>query len=551
MSPKKKSGNDKWKIVIVEDSPTQAQQLEYILETHGYQVLSASNGKEAFALLRSDKPNLVISDIVMPEMDGYELCKQIKTDEKLKDVPVILLTVLSDPADVIRGLECGADNFITKPYDERVLFSRIEYLQLNWMMAESKQVQMGVEITFSGQKYFITSDRLQILNLLLSTYEAAVSKSKELEQAQGELRRLNEQLEQRVKARTAALAKANEELKLEITERKRSEHQARERMKELQAFYSLAEITEREGITLDELYQELTNILPKSWRYTENACARIVIGDSEFHTKNFTESAWKQSAPVKVNRSVVGRIDVGYLEQKPEEDEGPFLKEERLLIDTIAERLGHITERKQTEEALGESEERYRTLFESAAQGILIVDTETMKYKYANPAICTMLGYSQEELTKMAVSDIHPKASLEHVLAEFTAQASGEKTLSTLPCLKKDGTIIYANINAAKAIIDGRECNIGFFTDITERKRTQDALKEREERWRSLVENAPNIIMLIDRDRKIQFINNVVAGLDAKDIIGRSIYDYIQPEHHLITKEAVDRVFKTGEPAYY
>jgi two-component system sensor histidine kinase/response regulator len=225
MGVKKKSGNGEWKIVIVEDSPTQAEQLKCIIETHGYHVVAASNGREALALLRSDKPNLVISDIVMPEMDGYELCKQIKTDEKLKDVPVILLTALSDPADVIRGLECGADNFLTKPYDERVLLSRTEYLRLNWRLPESKQVQMGVEITFSGQKYFITSDRLQILNLLLSTYEAAVSKNRQLVQAQGELRRLNEQLEQRVKARTAELVKTNEKLRLEITERKQMQIQ--------------------------------------------------------------------------------------------------------------------------------------------------------------------------------------------------------------------------------------------------------------------------------------------------------------------------------------
>ncbi len=129
-----------------------------------------------------------------------------------------------------------------------------------------------------------------------------------------------------------------------------------------------------------------------------------------------------------------------------------------------------ITEQKQTQEALSESEGRYRTLFESAGEGILIADIETKKFKYTNPAICRMLGYSKEELLKMGVNDIHPKDSLEQVFAEFEAQAKGKKLLSTLPCLKKDGTIIYVDINATKAIIDGKWCNVGFFSDITERK---------------------------------------------------------------------------------
>ena len=132
-----------------------------------------------------------------------------------------------------------------------------------------------------------------------------------------------------------------------------------------------------------------------------------------------------------------------------------------------------ITARKHAEEALRESENRYRTLFESAAEGILIADFETRKIKYTNPAICMMLGYSQEELTKMSVSDIHPKTSLERVLAEFSAQAMGEKTLTSLPCLKKDGTVFYADINVTKAIFNNRECNVGFFTDITGRKRAE------------------------------------------------------------------------------
>jgi CheY-like chemotaxis protein len=100
------------RILIVEDSLTQAGRLKCLLEKNGHPVIVAANGKEALSLLGTRKPDLIISDIIMPEMDGYQLCKQIKSDENLKDIPVILLTALSDPKDVLKGLECNADNFI-------------------------------------------------------------------------------------------------------------------------------------------------------------------------------------------------------------------------------------------------------------------------------------------------------------------------------------------------------------------------------------------------------------------------------------------------------
>jgi PAS domain S-box-containing protein len=87
--------------------------------------------------------------------------------------------------------------------------------------------------------------------------------------------------------------------------------------------------------------------------------------------------------------------------------------------------------------------------------------------------------------------------------------------------------------------------------EVTQRKQAEETLQQSEEKWHSLVENAPNIIMLVDRDRTIQFINHVIAGLDVKDVIGGSIYDYIQPESHDIARETIDRVFETGEPGYY
>lgn len=183
------------KILIAEDSKTQAEGLRFLLEGNDYAVTVAANGKIALDLARQHKPELIISDIVMPEMDGYELCKAIKSDEALKNTPVILVTTLSDLQDVVRGLECGADNFIRKPYDESYLLSRINYLLVNRQLNHDHTMRMGVEIRLAGQTFFITSERQQILDLLISTYEQAIQINNELKQREKELAHSNEVLE--------------------------------------------------------------------------------------------------------------------------------------------------------------------------------------------------------------------------------------------------------------------------------------------------------------------------------------------------------------------
>ena len=200
-------------ILIVEDSPTQAAQLRYILEQHDYRVSFARNGVEALAAIHDHRPTIVISDIVMPEMDGYELCRRIKEESTIADIPIILLTTLNDSRDVIKALENRADNFITKPCNEQFLLSRLQYILANQQLRKSPPADGSIEIFFSGQKYRFASDPMQIIDLLLSTFDNAIQKNLELERAnreqvksQLELKKLNEQLEQRVKERTRKLA---------------------------------------------------------------------------------------------------------------------------------------------------------------------------------------------------------------------------------------------------------------------------------------------------------------------------------------------------------
>jgi signal transduction histidine kinase/DNA-binding response OmpR family regulator len=216
MNVEKNVHEDMVEILIVEDSPTQAEVLKYLLEQHGYAVLAANNGKQALSFLDNHKPALVISDIVMPEMDGYELCRQIKSASSEQDIPVILLTSLTSAEDVLDGLECGADNFITKPYNEEYLIMHVEQIIANRKLFRNERVRIGLEIMFGGKRRFVTADQQQMLTLLISTYEAAVRKNTELVKTQSMYKLLNERLENMVEERTAALTN-------EVAERKRAE----------------------------------------------------------------------------------------------------------------------------------------------------------------------------------------------------------------------------------------------------------------------------------------------------------------------------------------
>lgn len=183
-------------ILIVENSKTLAEKLRHILEKRNFQVSIADNGQEAMFSMRRRIPDIVVTDIVMPEMDGYELCRHIRADDRLWKVPVILITSLAEPTDVIKGLAAGASNFITKPFDESYIVSRIEYLISNTELRNKPETAMDLKVSFSGKDYHITAQPLQILDLLLSTYENAYHQNRELLITQKKLTEANKRLEE-------------------------------------------------------------------------------------------------------------------------------------------------------------------------------------------------------------------------------------------------------------------------------------------------------------------------------------------------------------------
>ncbi len=139
-----------------------------------------------------------------------------------------------------------------------------------------------------------------------------------------------------------------------------SEHDLKERAKELNCLYGISNLVQRPDISLEEILQGTANLIPPAWQYPEITCARIVLGGQEYLSGSFRETAWRQTSDIIVNGERIGAVEVCYLEEKPESDEGPFLTEERSLVNAIAERLGRVIERRQVEQTLREARQGTR-----------------------------------------------------------------------------------------------------------------------------------------------------------------------------------------------
>jgi signal transduction histidine kinase len=181
-------------ILIVDDNPANLRLLANTLSAEGYTVRSARNGSMALASAQADPPDLMLLDVVMPGMDGYEVCTRLKADERTRSIPVIFVSVKDEPPDIVKGFSVGGIDYIPKPITAEVL-ARVEThlaLQRLHKQLDAQNVKLQQEIA-------------------------------ERKQAKEALQKAHDELERRIEERTAELAKANAILKAEIAERKRAE----------------------------------------------------------------------------------------------------------------------------------------------------------------------------------------------------------------------------------------------------------------------------------------------------------------------------------------
>ncbi len=211
-----KRSADAIEILVAEDRGAQALDLQFLLESHGYGVVLCENGRRALESARQRKPTLVISAIVMPEMNGYDLCRALKDDLELADVPVLLVTTMSDSGEVLRAIHAGADSFIPKPCDGRFLIDRIQFFLPSRRAPKIEHSRTEAEISADDEGHLIDSEHQKILSLLASTYDAAVQCHQGLRKSQQELREAN-----------TALREANARLREQDRQRAEAEAEVR------------------------------------------------------------------------------------------------------------------------------------------------------------------------------------------------------------------------------------------------------------------------------------------------------------------------------------
>lgn len=185
-------------ILIVEGSRTQAELLKLVLQAHDYPVTVVTDGGEALEVARAQRPALIVSGVALSSMDGYDMCAALKRDDELRQIPVVLLTALTDIDDLMRGLKARVDYYIAKPYQEEDLLARVSAIMAGQVQRTEQAGQEQLDVWVRGERKTIIPDQQQLMRLLLSTYEnysAMLRQNRSLSTAQLQLKTQNQHLQ--------------------------------------------------------------------------------------------------------------------------------------------------------------------------------------------------------------------------------------------------------------------------------------------------------------------------------------------------------------------
>ncbi|MFC1505307.1 ATP-binding protein [Thermodesulfobacteriota bacterium] len=251
-----------------------------------------------------------------------------------------------------------------------------------------------------------------------------------------------------------------------------------QRVKELNCLFGLSKLVEEHITSLENIFQGVVELIPPAWQYSDITCAKIEIEKQEFRTANYRETAWQLTQDIIVDSRIIGIITVGYLEDRPTRYEGPFLREERKLINELTERLGRLIEGKEAEKVLLSSEKRFRTLVENSPTGISIAQENTVVYQ--NKEQERLLGPLPRQSILGDSQNIHPDdLDKVHNLSEDITSGKTQTIELDFRYFREDNVVNPIWVYCRASIIDYRqkESILVNMVDMTQVKRLEELLR--------------------------------------------------------------------------
>ena len=528
-------------IMIIDDNTENLNLLMEILKGAGYRVRPAKDGKMALRSVQSRLPALILLDIKMPGMDGYEVCRRLKVDEKTRSIPIILITVVEDENQKVKGFQAGAVDYVTKPFHEAELLARVKtHIELRQMQIDleiqnarladeiSERQQTEEVLRESEAKYQKVSDNspavlyqfrmtpdgaynfpyvsnrvmailgispedvmtdpLKFLSMMhpddLELFQEGIQKSAEsLESFPLTFRCLKDGEVIWIEARGMPDAKTDGSIHwdgflIDITKRKRAE----EALQESERLYrSLFENMLNGFAYCQMFFDDLDK--PNDFTYLAvNSAFEIQTGLRNVTGKKVSEiiPGFREADPELLD--IYGRV----AKSGQSECFEMFVESLQMWVSVSVYSPKHgyfvsvfdvITERKQAEEALKESEAKYRLMVESSRDAIVISQNDT--FIFINDAFATMLGYQKEQLLMSSFKKVYAKNAI-NLLEERAGQRSnGEVVADRYETVfkMKNGTEVPVEANVRIIDYKGQKATFAVIRDITKQKEIMTALQ--------------------------------------------------------------------------
>ena len=515
-----------YRVLVVEDEPTQRLQLAGILTEAGYRVEVACNGEEALASAQISPPHLVLSDIEMPEMDGYELCQRIRADRRLHCTKVVLLTSHSDVADVITGLASGADNYIAKPYHITAL---LEIVQTFLETGEDPAGHESAEpllVRLGGRTHEVRSTRQQILNFFLNMYCDVVTQREELSVANEGLRYFSEKLTHLVEERTAVL--------------RESERRFRDMLENIKLI----------ALTLDS-NGKIT--FCNDYLLTLTGWSREEVINEEWLSKFIPEET---VSPKDLHRKSPAEAFLPtHHESQMLTKEGKLLTiqwNNTVLRDAAGKTVGtasigeDVTERNRAEEKAN----RLAAIVQSSEDAVIGKTLKGIITSW-NKGAEKIYGYTEEEVLGTSIVSLVPPGLLDELQEILDKIQKGEHVehYETLR-RRKDGKDIFVSLTISP-IFDTQGRVVAASTigrDVSERKLAEEHIKHSEERFRLIAENVGDMIAVLDLEGRRIYNSPSYRSIlgDPDSLKGTNGFQEIHPEDVARVRQVFQETVRTG-----